>query len=384
MDNKLKVLFISSWYPSRITPMNGDFIQRHAEAVGQFCYVDFLHVAFDSAMKKKKFEYVRKQQTNYIEHIYYFRLHFPQIKIIKVLKFLYYYFLGYKQVITNLRLKPDIIHCNIIYPNSIIGLLFKKVYKIPYLISEHSTKYLTYKKKHISIQYFISKAIIHNSEFLCPVSNLLKGYLSNVFKANYRVISNVVNDKIFNIGNIEIQKGKIPILHVSSLNNEHKNVKGIINAISKIKEKRDNFKLFIINSSKNQYIENYVAELDLLDYITFLGPMSNVKVAEFMKHVAFVVMFSNYETQGCVILEALMSGIPVVSSNVGGIFDYVNKTNGLLIKTGDENALSDAIDYMIDNYTMYDKQIIRKFAIENFSYEAIGKKFFDTYKEIIE
>jgi len=46
--NKLHVLFLASWYPSRILKSNGDFIQRHAEAVALQHKVSVIHVKSDN------------------------------------------------------------------------------------------------------------------------------------------------------------------------------------------------------------------------------------------------------------------------------------------------------------------------------------------------
>jgi len=50
---KLHVLFLASWYPSRVLKTNGDFIQRHAEAVALQHNVTVLHVISDSYLSEK-------------------------------------------------------------------------------------------------------------------------------------------------------------------------------------------------------------------------------------------------------------------------------------------------------------------------------------------
>jgi hypothetical protein len=36
-DNKLNILFLSGWYPNRVLPTLGNFVQKHAEAVALNC-----------------------------------------------------------------------------------------------------------------------------------------------------------------------------------------------------------------------------------------------------------------------------------------------------------------------------------------------------------
>ncbi len=47
LNQRHHILFLSSWYPSRVLPNNGDFVQRHAEAVATKHQVTLIHVISD-------------------------------------------------------------------------------------------------------------------------------------------------------------------------------------------------------------------------------------------------------------------------------------------------------------------------------------------------
>ena len=58
MNKKLHILFLCGWYPSRILPTNGDFIQRHAEAVATQQKVSVVHIITDENLViQKEIEY---------------------------------------------------------------------------------------------------------------------------------------------------------------------------------------------------------------------------------------------------------------------------------------------------------------------------------------
>ena len=42
-----KILWLCSWYPSKLMPFNGDFIKRHAEAVCLYDDIQVIHVVRD-------------------------------------------------------------------------------------------------------------------------------------------------------------------------------------------------------------------------------------------------------------------------------------------------------------------------------------------------
>ncbi len=50
MSKKLHILFLSNWYPSRIFPNDGDFVQRHVEAIAQYHNVTLSHLISDPSI----------------------------------------------------------------------------------------------------------------------------------------------------------------------------------------------------------------------------------------------------------------------------------------------------------------------------------------------
>ena len=70
----------------------------------------------------------------------------------------------------------------------------------------------------------------------------------------------------------------------------------------------------------------------------------------------------------------------MVSSDVGGIREYVSEWNGRLVPPGDEEALLNMLNYMLDHYYKFNAKIIREFAIANFSNETVTEKLKELYR----
>jgi glycosyltransferase involved in cell wall biosynthesis len=81
-------------------------------------------------------------------------------------------------------------------------------------------------------------------------------------------------------------------------------------------------------------------------------------------------------------IEAMATGLPIISTDVGGLPEHINKERGVLIQPSDEEALIHATNYMLDNYLKYNTNKIRNYAVENFSYDVIGNKFLNIYRSI--
>ena len=101
-----------------------------------------------------------------------------------------------------------------------------------------------------------------------------------------------------------------------------------------------------------------------------------------MKAADFMIMFSRDENLPVVILESYACGVPVISTDVGGIREHMNDDLGILLDSEDEESLYLILDNMLDNYRNYSAKKIREYAVNHFSNEVIGKQLFDVYSAI--
>ena len=115
------------------------------------------------------------------------------------------------------------------------------------------------------------------------------------------------------------------------------------------------------------------ASLQLKDRVTFTGMLQGQELVDALASGDFLVLSSNYENMPVVILEAFACGLPVVSTNVGGISEIVNESNGLLVPPHDAEKLADAMQKMLESYQNYDANTLRDSIIKKFSNEAVGK-----------
>ena len=68
-----KILWLCSWYPNKIEPFNGDFIQRHARAASLYDDIYVIHVAADAFKTASKDEKVINKAEGLIEHFVYYK-----------------------------------------------------------------------------------------------------------------------------------------------------------------------------------------------------------------------------------------------------------------------------------------------------------------------
>jgi len=370
LKNKLHVLFINSWYPSRVMPYNGDFIQRHAEAVALTNQVTAVHIITDPNCKQPYLidikdingvntiiGYVKQTKNTLIKGYLFFSVY---LKILKQIG------------------SFDLVHLNVLYPFGILALHLKWFYKKPYLISEHWTGYLDSQSKKISIlQKLISKVITKSSSFICPVSNNLSIAMQKFgLKGNYQKIPNVVDTDLFVPK--KMNNEVFTLVHISSMLDGHKNTSGILRVILKLQKIIPTFKVKLIGSStKNMQLFAENSGLDSKFY-EFIDQIPQKEVIPHLQQADGLILFSNYENLPCVILEAFSCGIPVISTDIGGIKEYFPDEFGYLIEKKNEGELLDKI------LLLYKKPIINskkmhEYAISNFSKNTIADSFSTLY-----
>ena len=78
-----------------------------------------------------------------------------------------------------------------------------------------------------------------------------------------------------------------------------------------------------------------------------------------------------------------MSGIPVISTPVNGIPEYVNTTNGIFIPVGDKNGLAEAMLTIINKEIVFPSKDLQNYALEKFSYASVGDQFDSIYRSLV-
>jgi len=384
MNNKLSVLVLSSWYPTRLHPTLGNFNEKFAESIAFYNDVTAIHVIADANLKSET-EYEHKIINGVDTRIVYFKKKKKEFITDKIRK-AFRYFTLYKEAFNEAVKEKgtfDLVHLNILFPVGIIALHLKKKYKLPYFISENWTGYLptNFVKQNFIVRWY-SRKIALNALALLPVSLDLKKAMSNQgFNNNYYIVPNVTDTTFFKPPEKHIEKEKKIILHVSSLLDVHKNITGLLNVIYKLYQTRQDFELHIIGDGDAKPYKWYAEKLEILNTaVFFFDAMTPQQIADRMRESNFFLMFSNYENLPCVIVEALAAGLPVVSSTAGGIPEHISEDKGVLVEPKDENALFIACNYMLNNFQKYDKQKLHQYAQDRFSYKSVGNRLTEIYR----
>ncbi len=367
-------MFLSSWYPSRVLPIIGDFIQRHAEAVATKHKVSAVHIITDPNLKIP-FEISSKTikgVTTYIGYIK--KTGNPVYKLFLFSKVL--------RLILNEIGSFDLIHLNKLYSSGWIAYLLNLFYKKPYLISEHWSGYQSTNNQNIGLfEKYLSKQIVKRAAFVCPVSQHLANAMQEFgLKGNYHPVPNVVMTDLF-VSKTKTDSIKLRLLHISSLTDEVKNISGIIKTLGALKRQKTDFICYFIGGTGDEFTaviqQNNLTDKD----IQFINFMEQKDLVSYFHQSDILILFSHYENLPCVILEAFSSGTPVISSNVGGISEFFPPDFGLLITANNHQELENAL-HKVKGTNWASPKKMHQYAVRHFSPETIAEKFDYLYQQM--
>ncbi|MCB9225214.1 MAG: glycosyltransferase [Crocinitomicaceae bacterium] len=388
MAKRMRILFLTSWYPNSEDDQIGNFVRQHALAVAKYCEVHVL--ASVQRDQNSLFEIDHKQiHENFSETIVYTKAPHTSVSAIdRFIKFRRYrqgLFEGYEKIEHRYG-KPDITHLNVIYPAGLFALWLLKDHGIPFIITEHWTLFLDISPVDIKPwQLRLMRNVARQSLRICPVSESLEQAMKkHGLKGEYEVIPNSIDTNLFHFNPKHITDPNcIKFLHVSTLDETHKNFSGMIHAFRQLAETNNKFELTIVGEKLTPAQIKQIKNSGIEDKIQAKGVVPLSRVAELMQNHDAFVLFSNYETFSIVLAEALICGLPVITSNVDGVAQEVNDALGLVVPVKDIDKLTDALDHTIKNISNYNREEISQLFETKYSHEIVGEKFHDLYKTVL-
>jgi glycosyltransferase involved in cell wall biosynthesis len=387
-----RILWLASWYPNEMDIYAGDFIQRQAEAVSLINPVDLIFVGKHIGQAKTSSSSNLNTHGNFDnlhERILYYYSEEKKQSVLTRLKSFYDYFNTHVKEIGNLKKKaglPDLIHVQVAMRSGLVALYLKWKYKIPYVVTEHWSGYYSQSMdtlfKRSFLERFFTIRILRNASCLLPVSQALGQQIHDFWApVRFQPIPNVVNTKYF-FYEEKREPEFFRFIHVSSLKYP-KNPEAIIRSFIELQKSGFHAEIVLVGPANPELMKIIDATGLYRNRIHSTGELPYAQVATELKKSNALVMFSSYENLPCVILEALCAGVPVISSRVGGVPEIINHENGIMVDTGNEDQLLDAMKMIIKEYKVYNTSLISKKAVLKFSYESVAKQIIEVYDSVL-
>ena len=373
-----------SWYPNRLDGFDGDFIKRHATAAALYCKVHVIYVKKDEGLKPGTSVTKNFESDNLSEEIIYYNAYRLGVGLIDKILSNHYYKKHFSKAIKKYihqSGRPSLVHVHVAMKAGLAALWIKKKLNIPFIITEHWTGY--HKQSRPSVYDYnpviqkLNKKIFRAADMLLPVSNDL-GKTINEFLPGlpYHVIPNVVDTALFRYK--PYASPKFRFIHISYMNFQ-KNPEGIFSAAKILEGRGYDFEILMLGNENKSLTASANKHGLQPQTVIFKKAVPYVQVASLMQTSSALLLFSRFENLPCVLIEALCCGLPIISTNVGGIAEVINGENGILVESENIQSLAGAMQKMMDNYSNFNQEKICAEASARFNYEKVGRQIADLY-----
>lgn len=291
------------------------------------------------------------------------------------------YFIASRLMLKN---KYDLVHAVFGFPSGLIAYLLRK--KVPYVVSMRGSDVPFFNTRftfgYKLIGPLIKKIWASASALTANSKGLKELALLTDPQIDIRVIPNGVDNNEFSPLVAESGKGT-RLLTVARLINR-KGIDYLIRSLSELKDTIPDLSLTIVGSGNIQSeLEALVKKRELSDSVKFLGEVPHNELAAiYSSHDVFVLPSFN-EGMSNAILEAMASGLPIVTTETGGTMEMLNG-NAVIIEKGSSDSIRDALRTILPDKEKLNE--MRRLSLErakDFSWSKTVHEYFDFYDEAL-
>jgi len=379
--DRLKVLFITNWYPTAAEPTKAVWVREHARAVRLYDDVAVLHcLESDRTLARRWLMTAENDPLNDGIPTYRLRYRRSRVPHASYLVYVHALFGAFRRLVQD-GFRPDVIHVHI-YDAGWPALLIGKFYRVPVVVSEHFSSF----PRRALGRLDICKAWLafRWAQRVLPVSTFMQRAIEHYgIRARFQVIPNTVDTALFAPAASPRRDASPKRLLLVGQLVPLKGVPYLLHALADLRRTRDDWHLDVVGDGDHRMeYEQLAVDLKLSDRVTFHGLKPKMEVAAFMRRADVFVLPSLCETFSAPIAEALATGIPIVATRCGGPEELVEPHVGVLVSPGDADSLRAGLASVLDNLNRYSGAEIARYAQERFSPQVVGATLHAVYESV--
>ncbi|MFX1466707.1 MAG: glycosyltransferase family 4 protein, partial [Promethearchaeota archaeon] len=256
----------------------------------------------------------------------------------------------------------DIVNAHFAIPSAFPGILAKKLTETPSVVTVIGGDiYDPSKTKNLFRRFFLNPScryVLKNADSLTSISQDIKNRaMALVERKDITVIPYGVNTDLFNPNKRKNSKRKEfdwknskIILSVGRLI-KRKGYEYLLNAIPKVlRDFPESLFVIVGDGPERTHLTQLINKLEINDNVLFLGNVSNENLPEIYANSDLFILPSLHEGLGIVYLEAMASGLPIITTNSGGMRDLINSgQTGMLIEPKNSDRIAESINVLLSD-----------------------------------
>jgi glycosyltransferase involved in cell wall biosynthesis len=393
----MRALFLTDWYPTSDRIYNGVFVREHAKAVrAAGVEVAVLHIPSGPTSGGGLWKMDEERDPELTEGLATYHLRHGSVRLGGPLRRLGtalsypIYIWAVVRACRRLRksgFRPDVVHAHIFsagVPAVVVGMLTRT----PVVVTEHYTAFPRRTLSRASV--WMARFALGRAARVLPVCLFLQRAIEAYgIKARFEIVPNAVDAAMFHQADsgAKASKARDPkrLLFVGNLEpTGHKGFPTLLDSLEQLSLRRTDWRLEVVGAGPTRAdYERLVAASPVSASVAFRGALPKPQVAASMRASDVFVLASKFENLPCVIIEAMATGLPVVSTTVGGIPEMVSAADGILVPPGDAVALADALDRVLREPGAFDTAAISARAQARFGLPAVGAQIRAIYARVL-
>jgi glycosyltransferase involved in cell wall biosynthesis len=305
---------------------------------------------------------------------------------IKLLCFIFALFIS--ALTATLRRRVTIINAHWLIPQGFVGVLVKFLTGRKLVITVHGSDVLALNGK---VMRTVKRFSLRHADIVYVNSSVTEAACQSLYQRDYlRIPMGIDIDRYAKATADSALKSRyslsgFTILFVGRLSEE----KGIIYLLEALKQLSDSgatFKALVIGSGPlEQQLADFITRHQLEDVVIMVGWVDSSDLPRYYASADVLVGPSLHEAQGLVFLEALATGLPVITTDQGGMIDFItNGENGLIVPARDPAALQSALQQLIDNPALLADLRVRAApsVSHEYAWETVAMRYIKSWREL--
>lgn len=378
----MKVLVIPTWYPSGEDKLMGIYHKEFTCALNKYgCEANMLYIDRQRLSKPIKYLFMRKKEID-VENNYkvfkYRMLNLAPISFdLQVKSYTKRLEKAFKDYLKK-NSKPDVLHAQVTVPAGYATCVLGKKYGIPVVVTEHGGNLERFFKNDKFKEY--TKFVMENSVYT-TVSNYMKQIVLKYYK-ECDVIPNQVDVELFKNDVIRRIDGEFRLVMVCALR-EGKRLDIAFKAIRKLIDEGMKIHLDVVGDGFYEDVyKRAMLEEGLEEHVTFLGRKNKEEISKLLLKEHALLISSELESFAIPGVEALASGMPVISTDCLGPSEFIDNKCGSLCRVNDPDDMARAIKEVYENYSKYEREHLENVA-NKFSEKSVVEKAKKVYKRAL-
>ena len=385
---KKDILIFCSWL--NVDSNVGVFFSEQAAVMSGF-YNPTLIVFKPFILSKRRFNYFKRTQIlekKSKEGLLILEVHFATKNLLGKRINSYFEDIAIKKLHTYLldrKISASFIHAHSIFDAGIWAYKYSCKHQIPYLITEHNQlSFLGIDREKSALAL---KALENSALNLVVSNDKIRQFAANGLFYNFKNIGNLVSNEFFL--NLETSKStKIRLITIGAFSSikDHLTLLKALNIVDSQLKQRIEFVWIGHNSwgiNRNSAVDKLLLDFKFENIDVILESLLPRKdVATYLNSSHLFLFSSLSEGMPVSVLEALACGLPVFSSNCGGVDEFITGQNGKIYQIKDYQNLAILIIDFINQGNSYNADIISKNILDKYGVEAFRKKLLSHYKEV--